>query len=461
MTGYHSGHFQQNNLPGTSLPADTRALTTPRMLQKAGYVTAGVGKMAPLDQPTAQGFDYFIGQVDQALCHNMYPDQIDTGNETLNVDLPLNHAINRSAGSAAARAQCMASPASFNYTVDITHRHSMQWLREQGKLQRDATVNGVTPTPFFLYEAFTVPHAGGWATPPAHAAEHGAPVPTDGVYANETGWPDVERDHASVITYLDGYVGELVATLDGEGLTQNTIVFFGSDNGAHLEGGHDYHFFNSTGGLLGHKRSLFEGGVRSPTMVSWPGTIKPAVSGYSWAFWDIMPTLAELAGATAPSGIDGVSIVPTLMGSTTQAPKKYLYWTWPGDKASPLSPAEASSGEWRLEQSPDGTALYVRTDVASGAERETRAARGAGAGKKNSGYGVRMTGADGTLWKGVVEQCGSTGIPTANDNMEVYNLSSDPFETNNIATTAAGRAQRSAFLALLVEESVLCACFQC
>lgn len=460
MTGFHSGHFKQNNLPGTSLPVDTRALTTPRMLQNAGYVTAGIGKVAPLDQPTAQGFDYFIGQVDQGLCHNMYPNKIDTGNATMNVNLTLNYAINRSSGAVAARAQIMASPASFSYTVDITQHHSMQFLREQGKAQRSATANGIVPKPFFLYEAFTVPHAGGWSAAPS-SDERGAPVPTDGIYANETGWPIVERDHASVITYLDGYVGELIATLDGEGMTDNTIVFFASDNGAHLEGGHKYQFFNSTGGLLGHKRSLYEGGVRSPTMVSWPGTIKPAVSGYSWAFWDIMPTLAELAGATAPSDIDGISIVPTLMGSTTQAPKTYLYWTWPGGKASPLSPAETRSGEWRLEQSSDGTALYVRTDVSSGAELETRAARGVGADGKNSGYGVRTTGDDGTLWKGVVEQCGSTGAPSANDDMEVYNLSSDPFETTNIATTATGKAQRSAFLALLAKESVLCACYQC
>ena len=113
------------------------------------------------------------------------------------------------------------------------------------------------------------------------------------------------------------------------------IVFFASDNGAHLEGGHSYTFFNSTGGLLGHKRSLYEGGMRSPSMVRWPGTISPGiVSDFQWAFWDFMPTAAELSGGTAAANIDGVSIVPTLMGQT-QPPKPYVYFTWPGTGVKP------------------------------------------------------------------------------------------------------------------------------
>merc|ERR1719201_1521835 len=334
MTGYHSGHFVREGLSGTNIPVKQKILTTQEMLQKAGYATAGVGKMAPLSSPTQQGFDYFIGQVDQGLCHNMYPRRVDTGNGTQNVNLSLNWAI--PSDHEAARKACMANPDHFNYTVDITHQHSMAWVEQHVQKQRTMQTPRV---PFYLYEAFTVPHAGGWGHAPQRP-ESGAPVPSNGQYVNQTGWPEVERDHAAVITYLDNYVGQLMSLLERLDIANETIVFFASDNGAHLEGGHDYHFFNSTGGLLGHKRSLYEGGVRSPTMVRWPGTIKAGVvSDFVWAFWDFMPTVAELSGGKAPGDIDGVSIVPTLMGKA-QPPKPYVLFTWHGEKgANPAAPA--------------------------------------------------------------------------------------------------------------------------
>ena len=160
--------------------------------------------------------------------------------------------------------------------------------------------------------------------------------------------------------YLDNYVGAMMDTVSTLGIEENTIMFFASDNGAHLEGGHKYQFFNSTGGLLGHKRSLYEGGVRSPTMVRWPGTIKPGVSDFAWAFWDFMPTAAELSGGTAAPGIDGVSIVPTLMGKS-QPDHKYLYWTWDGTGMMEATPLPEG---WQFEQLASGLLGYRH--VASG-----------------------------------------------------------------------------------------------
>ena len=302
MTGFHSGSFLKKGFPGTTLAANATR-TTWQMLQQAGYRTAGVGKMAPLHDPVPQGFDYFIGQVDQALCHNMYPRTIDTGlrpataqpNCTAtgfcNVPLPRNDKIPAASryNHTAAREACMASPSEYNYTADITAHHSLAFIRDH---VRGSGSGGGAPSPaqpFFLYEAFTVPHAGGWGySHGPHCAywtcfqDNGAPVPSDGQYAAHTDWPEVERDHAAVITYLDGCVGDLMQLLVDLGIDEQTLVFFASDNGAHLEGGHDYHFFNSTGGLLGHKRSLYEGGVRSPTMVRWPGTIRLGVSDFAW-----------------------------------------------------------------------------------------------------------------------------------------------------------------------------------
>jgi arylsulfatase A-like enzyme len=193
MTGFHSGHFPREKLAGTVIPRTQNILTTQEMLQKAGYVTAGIGKMAPLASPTEQGFDHFIGQVDQGLCHNMYPRKIDTGNGTQNLNLSLNWAIPSTPTDA--RTACMANPDKFNFTVDITHQHSMSWLEAHVSQQKKCTQAGQARVPFYLYEAFTVPHAGGWGHAPTQP-ESGAPVPTDGQYANHTTWPTVERDHA-------------------------------------------------------------------------------------------------------------------------------------------------------------------------------------------------------------------------------------------------------------------------
>ena len=151
MTGYHSGHFPAQNLAGTNIPASQDIPLLGTMLQNAGYATASIGKVAPLASPTTQGFDHFIGQVDQGLCHNMYPRSVDSGASAKNVNLTGNWEIPSTA--TAARTACMADPSSFNYTVDITHEQSMAWVRQQAAA-RDA--DG-TRKPFFLYEAFTVP----------------------------------------------------------------------------------------------------------------------------------------------------------------------------------------------------------------------------------------------------------------------------------------------------------------
>lgn len=190
-----------------------------------------------------------------------------------------------------------------------------------------------------------------------------------------------------------------------------------------LDRGHDYKFFNSTGGLLGHKRSLYEGGVRSPSMVRWPGTV-PANehSSYMWAFWDIMPTLAELSGATVPNpDIDGVSFVDTLMGKQ-QAPKEYVYFTWRGTGVPPM----ASGGSEAV------------------------------AAKQASGYGIRSGD-----WKGVVAHCADVknSVPSDADEMLVYNLAEDPFEAKDVA---AAHPDKLAMLKQLAQsKDVSCDCFQC
>jgi len=167
--------------------------------------------------------------------------------------------------------------------------------------------------PFFLYVAYSLMHA---------PMEYHADMPVE---AND--WPEEERAFASMMMSLDKYVGEIVAQVDQLGLGENTLIIFTSDNGAHNEGGHDYRFFHSTGDYKGYKRDLYEGGTHTPMFVRWTGTI-PAGSKTDLlsAFWDVMPTICDLAGAPIPAQTDGISFAPTLLGKPQKQMHDYLYW---------------------------------------------------------------------------------------------------------------------------------------
>lgn len=311
----------------------------------------------------------------------------------------------------------MAQPSHFNYTTDAFHDAGMSWLEEVSKGNK----------PFFMYLSFTVPHAGGWDDWPK-AEEQGNPVPTDFHYTDSS-WPEVERDHAAVITYLDNKVGDLMSRLSALGVDSNTLVIFASDNGAHIEGGHKKEFFNSTGGLRGNKRSLYEGGYRSPTMARWPGVISAGrISTFPWAFWDVMPTLAELADTSAPKGLDGISIVPELKGEK-QPDHEYLFWTW-------RSLTIADSWSWE-ERKARRMEEYV--DM----------------GQQAMGYSVRVGD-----FKGVVKACDPKTLkPGKNDEIEIYDVVNDPFETTDIAAKHSDVATH--LKELVVSKDLTCQCWQC
>jgi arylsulfatase A-like enzyme len=135
---------------------------------------------------------------------------------------------------------------------------------------------------------------------------------------------------------MDRDIGRLFAKLKELDLDQDTLVMFSSDNGPHKEGGADPAFFKSFGPLRGYKRHLYEGGIRVPMIARWPGKINPpyvgrikagSVSNHVSAFWDFLPTCCELAGIQSPQGIDGISMVPTLLGQPDrQKQHEFLYW---------------------------------------------------------------------------------------------------------------------------------------
>lgn len=325
MTGLHMGHAyirgNGNKGPdGTDTPLRANDTTVAELLQEAGYHTGlvgkwGLGSNASTGSAQLKGFSYFFGEPSQGNAHNMYPEYLFESSATdprvLDV-VTLSGNLRSARGESPSREQCMGPMDDWgnfggcNYTHDLFTQHAVQYLRE--------SVTERPGQPFFLYVAWTDPHAGGWGS----NAETGNPVTFDGEFAENTTWPVVERDHASVIQNVqDRDVGVLLDLLKELGIDEDTIVFYASDNGASDEGGHQASFFTSSGPLRGVKRSLYEGGIRTPSSVRWPGRIVPGlVSDFPWQFADFLPTALDLAGRPdlVPPGVDGLSIVPTLLG---------------------------------------------------------------------------------------------------------------------------------------------------
>ncbi|MBI4325738.1 MAG: arylsulfatase, partial [Chloroflexi bacterium] len=301
MTGQHTGHTRVRG--NANVPLEPGDITVAEVLQAAGYRTAligkwGLGEAGSTGVPNRQGFDYFFGYLNQHHAHNYYPtflwrndEKVPLPNEVLNLD-------NNGGGVASRRIE---------YSHDLFTTEALSFLdRQAGQ-------------PFFLYLAYTIPHANN------EARDQGMEVPSDAPYANET-WPQPEKNKAAMITRLDADIGKLAAKLKELKIDGDTAVFFSSDNGPHKEGGNAPGFFESSGPLRGIKRDLYEGGIRVPMIVRWPGQIKAGlVSDQVWAFWDFLPTAAEIAGTTPPAHHDGISVLPALLGKEQKA-HDFLYW---------------------------------------------------------------------------------------------------------------------------------------
>ena len=180
--------------------------------------------------------------------------------------------------------------------------------------------------PFFLYLAFTIPHAND------EAGDKGMEVPDLGEYAN-LDWPKPQKGHAAMITRMDGDVGRLLALLRELKIDDHTLVIFSSDNGPHKEGGCDPNFNDSNGPLRGIKGDLWEGGIRVPMIARWPGHVPAGKTSESPVYFaDMMPTLAALGGGQAPAKIDGIDFSPTLLGSNQpELSDRFLYWEYDKD----------------------------------------------------------------------------------------------------------------------------------
>ncbi|MEI6234100.1 MAG: arylsulfatase [Planctomycetota bacterium] len=321
MTGKHTGHatIRGNGAPEVPLRADEKSVA--EIFKAAGYSTAlfgkwGVGMNDSTGAPNKKGFDEFFGYLTQQGAHDYYPPYIWKNTEKFPLD-----------GNADGKQGV--------YTHDLFVQEALKFVRAK----RDE--------PFFLYLPFTIPHCNNEAKP------NGMQVPSDAPYSNEA-WPQTEKNFAAMIGRMDADIGKLMALLKELKIDDRTLVIFTSDNGPHKEGGHDSEFFKSRGPLRGIKRDLYEGGIRVPAIARWPGKVPAGkVSDQLWAFWDLLPTAAELTGQKAPEGLDGVSVLPAILGTKAVAHPP-LYWefhergfaqavrldTWKGVKRSAAGPWE-------------------------------------------------------------------------------------------------------------------------
>lgn len=313
LTGKHTGHTSvRGNMPA-QLVSDQEE-TIAKVMQKAGYRTAAVGKWGighppPLDDPQRKGFDYFYGYVNMWHAHNCFPEFLYRNGEKVQLK---NKLRTNEDGS--------------NPWVDMPEGTGIAAVREEyvHDLFDEQAMNIITENKdnkFFLYMAYNVPHANN------EGGNDGMEVPSFGEF-EDNDWPKTEKGFASMMKNIDNSVGMIISKLKELGIDDNTMLIFCSDNGPHQEGGHKVDFFDSNGQYRGAKRDFYDGGVRTPFIVRWPAGVKAgSTSDHLAAFWDVLPTFCDMTGIEKPADTDGVSFLPTLMGeSDKQDQHDYLYW---------------------------------------------------------------------------------------------------------------------------------------
>ncbi len=383
MTGIHTGrvHADRNDPERVILPEET---TVAEVLRDAGYQTHFVGKWglggaAMADDPyvdefgwgqgpgtlipeqmhaipSNRGFHTSLAYLNQVYAHLYFPMYL--WREDQKMYIPGN--------------QSPVYEERKVYSHDLLEEETLRILR---------AADGSAP--LYLQLSYTIPHRETKAPPCANP------------YRDED-WPEVEQAYAAMITYLDATVGRILDTVKASPhLAENTLLILASDNGAQHTDGHSAYFFNSNGPLRGNKRDLYEGGIRVPTAMHWESVIPPGTrTDHVSAFWDFLPTAAELAGTAVLEGLDGISFAPTLTGEGIQQQHDLLYWVF----------YEGAGG-------PDG---------AGGVHIPQRVAIRQGS------------------WKLLV---------LADNTVELYHLDEDPAETNNLATVLPEKRQELLSLA--------------
>ncbi len=303
MTGLHTGHCRIRG--NKRVPLEPGDITIAEIMKQAGYVTGitgkwGLGEPETTGIPNKQGFDAWFGYLNQHNAHFYYQPFLWKNKDLIVLEKNKN---------------CQQG----QYTHDLFTDFALDFIKNN----KDKS--------FFLYIPYTIPHAE-------------MLVPDDSLNKFKNTFPEKpyrkrwERDYnsqeyplaafAGMVTRMDRDIGKILDLLKDLDIDNDTLVMFSSDNGPHREAGHNPDYFNSNGPLRGIKRDLYEGGIRVPMLVRWPGKVKAgSVTDHVSAFWDVMPTCAELAELDTPGDIDGISFLPTLLGNPEkQKQHQALYW---------------------------------------------------------------------------------------------------------------------------------------
>lgn len=304
LTGKHTGHAgirgndsrtvdAEGTIYDYSLPGSE--VTLAEILKQQGYTTGCTGKWGLGGYPEEggvgnQGFDYFFGHQAQIDAHHYYPKKIYENDRKIDLDgtVYIDEMITEKALDFIDRSA--GQPFFLHYTTTLPHAELVLPQEE------------IEP---FADQFLETPWAGGW---------YGAQ-------------PKPRAAFAAMVRRIDTNVGRIIAKLREKGVLENTILVFSSDNGTHIEGGHDPNYFNSNSLYRGTKRDLYEGGIRTPFIVVWPGRIEAGkVSYHVSAFWDFLPTVCDIVGSPKPEEIDGISMLPEWTGSGEQSKHDYLYF---------------------------------------------------------------------------------------------------------------------------------------
>ncbi|ATL47894.1 N-acetylgalactosamine-6-sulfatase [Chitinophaga caeni] len=333
LTGRHSGHsYIRGNYElggftdateGGQMPLPEGTYTIGHMLQNAGYVTGAIGKwgLGMFDNsgnPNKQGFDYFYGYLDQKQAHNYYPTHLwENGHwDTLENEFFLVHSPLKPSDTGQAAYDHFIGK---EYSMDKLLEKSVQFIKQH------------KDQPFFLYLPYTGPHVSLQAPKEAVAKYIG--TFDEQPYRGNQGYASTlhpKSTYAAMISYFDHNVGAIMELLQQLGLDDNTVVMFSSDNGPTFHtGGINVDDFNSKLGMRGYKGQLYEGGIRAPFIVRWPGHVKAGTTSDLLSNqFDMMATFAAIAGIKAPEN-DGINILPTLEGKKQKEHHDFMYFEFP------------------------------------------------------------------------------------------------------------------------------------
>jgi len=333
IEGKHTGHSyvrgninngKKGRMRGNHPLPDTRTIAD--MFKEQGYSTAAIGKwglggMVGTGHPNDHGFDLFYGYLDQIHAHNYYPTYLVKNRDFVELNNPAMHKKHNVSVKDINNPESYTAYQGKEFTGDLMADEAINFIEANAKADK----------PFFLYFPTPIPHVALQLPEQALAKYKGAfeetpYVGNQGYFPHQT----PRAAYAGMVTLLDDYVGRMLTVLEKNGIKDNTLIIFTSDNGPTFNGGSDSNFFDSAKPFRGLKMDLYEGGIRAPFIAYWQGKIKPGqTSDLISAQYDMMATFADLIGGKANKDTDGISIAPTLLGKGKQQQHEYLLWEYP------------------------------------------------------------------------------------------------------------------------------------